>query len=105
MASFPLYVCCMACSAVGDVQLIHAPSPGPRPARNKASLWAQVDVLITVSGFCTMPTLSTAVAAKFGMRSDLDAYHLGGHGCAASTMSIFLARQLLLAVRPAARIG
>ena len=64
---------------------------------------AQVDVLITVSGFTTMPTLSTAVAARFGMRSDLDAYHLGGHGCAGSTLSICLARQLLLAVRPGAR--
>ena len=75
----------------------------PAPGRKQGEpLGVQVDVLITVSGFTTMPTLSTAVAAKFGMRSDLDAYHLGGHGCAASTLSIFLARQLLLAVRPAA---
>ena len=60
---------------------------------------AQVDVLITVSGFAMMPSQSAAVAARFGMRDDLDAYHLAGHGCAGSTLSICLARQMLLAVR------
>ena len=60
-------------------------------------------MLITVSGFAMMPSQSAAVAARFGMRSDLDAYHLAGHGCAGSTLSVCLARQLLLAVWLSAR--
>ena len=31
-------------------------------------------------------------------------HHLAGHGCAGSALSICLARQLLLAVRPAATV-
>ena len=103
---WPPFPCTSAVRRAPPVLMSGSSMHHPRPRAQQGTRRApgvQVDVLITVSGFCTMPTLSTAVAARFGMRSDLDAYHLGGHGCAASTMSIFLARQLLLAVRPAAR--
>ena len=85
-----------------DNGIVETRTPHTAPCLNKhtKSLGAQVDVLITVSGFAMMPSQSAAVAARFGMRDDLDAYHLAGHGCAGSTLSMCLARQLLLAVRP-----
>ena len=92
-------------TAEGSPWRASAPPLALRPAKHKEGAGAQVDVLITVSGFTMMPSHCTAVAARFGMRSDLDAYHLGGHGCVGSTLAICLARQLLLAVRPAGRLA
>lgn len=56
----------------------------------------EIDVLvINCSLFSPTPSLCAMVASKFGMRSDLCTYNLGGMGCSASLISIDLAKQLL----------
>lgn len=57
---------------------------------------AQVDIVVTVSGFSAIPSLSTAVASRFGMRSDVECFSLSGHGCAGGLVAIGLTEQLLL---------
>jgi predicted naringenin-chalcone synthase len=60
----------------------------------------EIDVLvINCSLFSPTPSLCAMVASKFGMRSDLLTYNLGGMGCSASLISIDLAKQLLQAKR------
>jgi 3-ketoacyl-CoA synthase len=60
----------------------------------------EIDVLvINCSLFSPTPSLCAMVAYKFGMRSDLATFNLGGMGCSASLISIDLAKQLLQAKR------
>ena len=60
----------------------------------------EIDVLvINCSLFSPTPSLCAMVASKFGMRSDLATFNLGGMGCSASLISIDLAKQLLQAKR------
>lgn len=60
----------------------------------------EIDVLvINCSLFSPTPSLCAMVASKFGMRSDISTFNLGGMGCSASLISIDLAKQLLQAKR------
>jgi len=54
-----------------------------------------VDILITVSGFAATPSLASMVACRFGMRGDVMALSLSGHGCAGGLVGIDLAQALL----------
>jgi len=56
----------------------------------------EVDILvINCSLFTPTPSLCAMVISKFGMRSDVQSYNLGGMGCSASLISIDLAKNLL----------
>ncbi|KAL3918612.1 MAG: hypothetical protein SGILL_004151 [Bacillariaceae sp.] len=55
-----------------------------------------IDVLvINCSLFSPTPSLCAMVMTHFGMRSDVETYNLSGMGCAASLISIDLAKKLL----------
>ena len=56
---------------------------------------AQVDLLVTVSGFAATPSLASMVACRFGMRSEVIALSLSGHGCTGGLVAIDLAAALL----------
>lgn len=56
-----------------------------------------MDILITVSGFASTPSLSLVVASHFGMRDDVKCYSLSGHGCSGGLIGIELAQELLSA--------
>jgi 3-ketoacyl-CoA synthase len=56
----------------------------------------QIDVLVTnCSLFNPTPSLAAMVINHFGMRSDVDAFSLGGMGCSAGILAVDLARKLL----------
>lgn len=56
----------------------------------------EIDVLvINCSLFSPTPSLCAMIVTKFGMRSDVATFNLGGMGCSASLISIDLAKQLL----------
>lgn len=52
--------------------------------------------MVTVSGFAALPSLSAAVACRFGMRSDVECFSLSGHGCPGGLVGVGLTQQLLL---------
>mmetsp|Transcript_58213 Transcript_58213/g.69425 ORF Transcript_58213/g.69425 Transcript_58213/m.69425 type:complete len:560 (+) Transcript_58213:118-1797(+) len=55
-----------------------------------------IDVLvINCSLFSPTPSLCAMVISKFGMRSDIQSFNLGGMGCGASLISVDLARNML----------
>ncbi|GMH66853.1 hypothetical protein TrST_g7501 [Triparma strigata] len=57
---------------------------------------SEVDILvINCSLFSPTPSLCAMVISKFGMRSDIQSYNLGGMGCSASLISIDLAKNML----------
>ncbi|KAK9836163.1 hypothetical protein WJX81_006036 [Elliptochloris bilobata] len=56
---------------------------------------AEVDIVITVSGFSATPSLASMVACHLAMRSDVKALSLSGHGCAGGIVGIDLAQTLL----------
>lgn len=57
-----------------------------------------VDILISCcSIFCPTPSMTAAIVNKFGMRSDIQSYHLGGMGCSMGVVSVNLIRDLLKA--------
>mmetsp|Transcript_6428 Transcript_6428/g.18381 ORF Transcript_6428/g.18381 Transcript_6428/m.18381 type:complete len:561 (-) Transcript_6428:2022-3704(-) len=56
----------------------------------------EIDVLIiNCSLFSPTPSLCAMVVSQFGMRSDVETYNLSGMGCAASLISVDLAKKLL----------
>lgn len=56
----------------------------------------EIDVLvINCSLFSPTPSLCAMVTSRFGMRSDVATYNLSGMGCAASLISVDLAKKLL----------
>jgi len=56
----------------------------------------QVDIVVTVSGFSAVPSLSTGIASRFGMRSDVECFSLSGHGCPGGLVGVGCVEQLLL---------
>lgn len=57
---------------------------------------ADIDFLIVnCSMFCPTPSLCSSVCKRFGLRSDIRSYNLGGMGCSAGIISLDLAKQLL----------
>lgn len=57
---------------------------------------SEIDILvINCSLFSPTPSLCAMVISKFGMRSDIQSFNLGGMGCGASLISVDLAKNLL----------
>jgi hypothetical protein len=52
-------------------------------------------LIVNCSLFCPTPSLTSIVARRFGLRSTVRTYNLGGMGCSASVIAIDLAKQLL----------
>lgn len=63
----------------------------------KQGLRAQdVDVIVTTcSIFCPTPSLASMVVNHFGMRPDVQSYHLGGMGCSNGVVAVNLIQDLL----------
>jgi len=57
-----------------------------------------IDILVTnCSIYCPTPSLASLVVNTFKMREDIEAYHLGGMGCATGVVGLSLVRDLLQA--------
>jgi len=57
-----------------------------------------VDILVTnTSIYCPTPSIASMVINLFKMREDVQAYHLGGMGCAMGVVGLNLVRDLLAA--------
>eukprot|EP00198_Chlamydomonas_reinhardtii_P011489 XP_001700826.1 predicted protein [Chlamydomonas reinhardtii] len=57
-----------------------------------------IDILVTTcSIYCPTPSMASMVVNAFGMRKDVQAYHLGGMGCANGVVGINLVADLLKA--------
>jgi hypothetical protein len=55
-----------------------------------------VDILVTTcSIFCPTPSLASLVVNHFGMRPDVQSYHLGGMGCSNGVVAVNLVKDLL----------
>jgi predicted naringenin-chalcone synthase len=52
-------------------------------------------LIVNCSMFCPTPSLCSSICQRFGMRSDIRTYNLGGMGCSAGLISLDLAKQLL----------
>ncbi|KAF6264149.1 FAE1/Type III polyketide synthase-like protein-domain-containing protein [Scenedesmus sp. NREL 46B-D3] len=59
---------------------------------------ADVDILITnTSVYCPTPSIASMVINMFKMREDVQAYHMGGMGCAFGVVGLNLVRDMLIA--------
>lgn len=57
-----------------------------------------IDILVTnCSIYCPTPSMASMVVNTFKMREDVQAYHLGGMGCATGVVGLSLVRDLLQA--------
>jgi predicted naringenin-chalcone synthase len=57
-----------------------------------------IDILLTNSSiYCPTPSLASMVINMYGMREDVQAYHMGGMGCAMGVLGLNLARDMLIA--------
>ncbi|PNW80516.1 hypothetical protein CHLRE_07g320550v5 [Chlamydomonas reinhardtii] len=57
-----------------------------------------IDILVTTcSVYCPTPSMASMVVNAFGMRKDVQAYHLGGMGCANGVVGINMVADLLKA--------
>ena len=55
-----------------------------------------IDILVTTcSVYCPTPSMASMVVNAFGMRKDVQAYHLGGMGCANGVVGINMVADLL----------
>jgi predicted naringenin-chalcone synthase len=55
-----------------------------------------VDIIVTTcSIFCPTPSLASMVVNHFGMRTDVQSYHLGGMGCSNGVVAVNLVKDLL----------
>jgi 3-ketoacyl-CoA synthase len=55
-----------------------------------------VDIIVTTcSIFCPTPSLASMVVNHFGMRPDVQSYHLGGMGCSNGVVAVNLVKDLL----------
>jgi hypothetical protein len=72
----------------GLLLLLLPPSAGIKPE--------QVDILVTsTSIFCPTPSLASMLVNQVKLRSDIQAYHLGGMGCSNGVVGVGLVRDLL----------
>ena len=56
-----------------------------------------IDILVTnCSIYCPVPSMATTLVNAFGMRDDVEAYHLGGMGCSMGVVGLNLVRDLLV---------
>lgn len=51
--------------------------------------------MTTCSIFCPTPSLTSMVVNHFGMRTDVQSYHLGGMGCSNGVVAVNLINDLL----------
>jgi hypothetical protein len=86
---------------------LRLPSHSAAPAVNVYALCypglqaKDVDILVsTCSIFCPTPSLGSMIVNHFGMRTDVQSYHLGGMGCSNGVVAVNLIQDLLK-VRPA----
>jgi len=55
-----------------------------------------IDIVVTACGaYCPTPSLSAMLVNKFGMRSDVISYSLGGMGCSSGVLGLQLVADLL----------
>ncbi|GLC50089.1 hypothetical protein PLESTB_000341000 [Pleodorina starrii] len=59
---------------------------------------ADIDILVTTcSIYCPTPSMASMVVNAFGLRKEVQAYHLGGMGCANGVVAVNLVADLLKA--------
>jgi predicted naringenin-chalcone synthase len=58
----------------------------------------------TCSIFCPTPSLASMVVNHFGMRPDMQSYHLGGMGCSNGVVAVNLVKDLLRVSRERTKI-
>ncbi|MEW5303445.1 MAG: hypothetical protein WDW36_006135 [Sanguina aurantia] len=59
---------------------------------------SDIDILVTTcSIYNPTPSMASMVVSEFGMRSDIQSYHLGGMGCSNGVVAINLVRDMLIA--------
>ncbi|GLI65640.1 hypothetical protein VaNZ11_009239, partial [Volvox africanus] len=59
---------------------------------------ADIDILVTTcSIFCPTPSMASMVVNAFGLRRDVQSYHLGGMGCANGVVAVNMVADLLAA--------
>ncbi|WIA35445.1 hypothetical protein OEZ86_003885 [Tetradesmus obliquus] len=57
-----------------------------------------VDILLTnTSIYCPTPSIASLVVNMFGMREDVQCYHMGGMGCAMGVVGLNLVKDMLVA--------
>lgn len=55
-----------------------------------------VDIIVTTcSIFCPTPSITSMLVNHFGMRTDVQSYHLGGMGCSNGVVAVNLIKDLL----------
>jgi hypothetical protein len=55
-----------------------------------------VDIIVsTCSIFCPTPSITSMIVNHFGMRTDVQSYHLGGMGCSNGVVAVNLIKDLL----------
>ncbi|KAG0611792.1 hypothetical protein M758_7G164800 [Ceratodon purpureus] len=52
-------------------------------------------LVVNCSTFCPIPSMSAMVVNHFGLREDIETFHLGGMGCSAGVLGISLAKDML----------
>ena len=56
----------------------------------------EIDIVITTcSIFCPCPSMSSMIINNFGMRKDIQSYHLAGMGCSNGVCAVSMVRDLL----------
>jgi 3-ketoacyl-CoA synthase len=81
--------------AIKELHMVIFPIMEDLFAKTKISPF-DIDILIlNCSSFCPLPSLTSIVVNKYGMRSDIKTYNVSGMGCSGSALCIDLAQNLL----------
>jgi 3-ketoacyl-CoA synthase len=74
------------------------PDPAAAAAAVAGLKPTEIDILITnTSIYCPTPSIASLVINMFKMREDVQAYHMGGMGCAFGVVGLSLVRDMLIA--------